>query len=309
MKKVIMFVLVFSMLFCGTFSAIHVSAEESSENETEYLDYEPAYTPMDRIGQNIGNRAIIGDDDRTDVDDVTVSPYCKIVFVRSFFYYEDQVFAVRSTGFIVGPDLIVMSGHALFREFEIGDDIIYLTAGKCFVFLETEGETSSVQDAESIEIYVPDEYTDTDNDDRAYYDWGYIIVDEPVGHTQGWFGFGTISSTKSVTVAGYPENCPEEYVEPGGDNYSYDMYKGTGRAMAHPYNSELLVRHDVDTGVGQSGAPIYDASQIVWGIHVRGLTDVDGNGISENCNVGIRINSEIFQLLRTKKQEGIDKWD
>ena len=90
MKKVIMFVLVFSMLFCGTFSAIHVSAEESSGNETEYLNYEPAYTPMDRIGQNVGNRAIISegddqDDDRFIVSDVTVSPYCKIVFVRSFF--------------------------------------------------------------------------------------------------------------------------------------------------------------------------------------------------------------------------------
>lgn len=302
MKKVIMFVLVFSMLFCGTFSAIHVSAEESSGNETEYLDYEPAYTPMDRIGQNVGNRAIISegddqDDDRFIVSDVTVSPYCKIVFVRSFFYYQGKcVASVGSTGFILGPDLIVLSGHALHREIKIGNEIKYLTAGLCYVFLETNGVAPTEDDAiRSVEIFVPNEYKDRTNNNRAFYDWGYIIVEEPVGYTQGWFGFGTIAQPHNVVVAGYPTSG------------NYRMYRGSKQAEPNPYNN-MLVKHTVDTTEGQSGSPIYDADQIVWGIHVLGKVDCNGDGIVENWNNGIKINSEIFALLKTKKQEGIERW-
>lgn len=68
-----------------------MSTEENCGNETEYLDYEPAYTPMDRIGQNIDSRSIIVDDDRVPVEDVTVSPYCKIVYIRSFFSYKGRL--------------------------------------------------------------------------------------------------------------------------------------------------------------------------------------------------------------------------
>ena len=302
MKKIITFVLVLSMLFCGTFSAIHVSAEESSGNETEYLDYEPAYTPMDRIGQNIGNRAIISegdgrDDDRSIVNDVTLSPYCKIVFVRSFFYYQNTCVAtVGSTGFILGPDLIVLSGHALHREIKIGNEIKYLTAELCFVFLETNGVAPTDDDViRSVEIFVPNEYKDRTNPNRVCYDWGYIIVGEPVGYTQGWLGFGTIAQPHTVTVSGYPT---------GGN---YKMYKGTGQAEPNPYNN-MLVKHTVDTTEGQSGSPIYDADQIVWGIHVLGKVDFNGDRIDENWNNGIKINSDIFALLRAKKQEGIERW-
>lgn len=308
MKKIITFVLVLSMLFCGTFSAIHVSAEENSGNETEYFDYEPAYTPINRIGQNTGSREIIEDegqdDDRTDVDDVTISPYCKIVFVRSFFYYQGRFIAsVRSTGFILGPDLIVTAGHALFGYFKVAENQYeYLQARECFVFLEINGtEPTDSEVIRSVDIYIPNEYLNTANMNRSNYDWGYIIVEEPVGYTQGWFGFGTIAQPHTVTVAGYPDTKPIQ----AGVNYT--MYKGTGQAEPNPYNN-MLVKHTVDTTVGQSGSPIYDADQIVWGIHVLGKIDFDGDGIDENWNNGIKINSDIFALLRAKKQEGIERW-
>lgn len=312
MKKVIMFVLVFSMLFCGTFSSVYVSAEENGEGETEYLNYELAYTPSNRVDQGtntIGNRAIIGDDSRLFVEDVSVSPYCKIVYIRSFFYYNNTPIVVRSTGFILGPDLIVMAGHALFGRFKIAEGHYeYLTAESCSVYLEMEDQLPSQADAVSTEIYISEEYLDIYREDRTYYDWGYIIVDEPVGHTQGWFGFGQMSERKSVSVAGYPQYFPEENRELDSNNYNYNMCHGTGIAMPHPYNEELLIRHNVDTAVGQSGSPIYDADQIVWGIHVLGFCDINGDGADENNNVGIRINAQMFQLLKTKKQEGIARW-
>ena len=306
MKKIITFVLMLSMLFCGTFSSVYVRAEENSGSETEYLDYEPAYTPVDRIGQNIGNRSIISegddqDDDRSIVDDVTVSPYCKIVLVRSFFYYQGEyVEAVRSTGFILGPDLIVVSGHALHREFTINNETKYLTAGLCYVFLETNGEAPTDDDViRSVAIFVPNEYKDRTNNNRACYDWGYIIVEEPVGYTQGWFGFGTIAQPHTVDVAGYPDTQPRgSQSSQRAENYK--MYVGSGQVEPHP-TKNLLVKHTVDTTAGQSGAPIYDSNQIVWGIHVLGSS---GN----NWNSGIKINSDIFALLREKKQEGIDRW-
>jgi V8-like Glu-specific endopeptidase len=304
MKKVITFVLVVSMLFCGTFSSVYVSAEENSGSETEYLNYEPAYTPTDRIGQNIDSRSIIVDDDRVPVDDVTVSPYCKIVYIRSFFRYNGRIFTVRSTGFILGPDLIVTAGHALFREFEVSEGLfVYLTAYSCKIYLEMEGQVPFEADGESTEIYVPYEYRTLITTNRSYYDWGYIIVDEPVGYTQGWFGFGTLSQTQFVDVAGYPLRYPEENQE--SDNYN--MYKGWGSAAPNPY-TDLLIKHGVDTTTGQSGSPMYDTNQIVWGIHVLGKVDFNGDNIGENWNNGIRITSGIYELLRTKKQEGIDRW-
>ena len=305
MKRITTVFLVLSVTLTALFTPFfNVNAEEQNEISIEEMLFEPAYTPAERSTQNANNsgispRAIIGGDSRSLVEDVSLSPYCKIVYIKATF---SSGVTKRATGFILGPDLIVTAGHALYSGTYGG------MAVSCKVYFETDGVAPQNPDALSTEIYVPDEYADLLNPDRKYYDWGYIIVNKDVGKTQGWFGFGTITGTQSVTVAGYPEFYPEENRELEDKKYNYSMVEGTGRAMSHPYNNELLVRHDVDTAVGQSGSPIYNESQVVLGIHSLSILDVNGDGIYEQNNVGIKINSEIFQLLKAKKDEGRARW-
>ena len=73
------------------------------------------YTPQEKESALAGNddRSVIGNDDRLRVSDPSVSPYCKIVLIMA--YFSDNV-AVRSTGVILGPDLVLTCAHAIYRS-------------------------------------------------------------------------------------------------------------------------------------------------------------------------------------------------
>ncbi len=61
-----------------------------------------AYTPEENIGEQISPTSVIGGDTRNKVLNPSVSPYSKIVFIRTFF---PNGYTVRSSGVILGPDL------------------------------------------------------------------------------------------------------------------------------------------------------------------------------------------------------------
>lgn len=85
---------------------------------------------------------------------------------------------------------------------------------------------------------------------------------------------------------------------------SFNMYKHGGyfRFMSE---EPLYLYYSIDTIAGQSGAPIYDSGQIVWGIHILGFNPND----TIKMNKGRKIDSVLFQILRAAKQEGIEKWN
>ncbi len=243
---------------------------------------EPAYTPDAVSGSNggIGTCALIGDldengnpiDDRDIVQNVSVSPYTKVVYLKLIF---SDGYITHGTGFILGPDLVMTSCHLVYMTNHGGyvDEIE--------VYTEVNGSLSTNPASKSIKLTIP-----TYGKNGQYdYDWAYFVTADPIGHDQGWFGFGYAATEgTAISVTGYPNMY---------------MYTESGTLILDSSNSNICY-YDVDTTGGQSGSPIYDSGQIVWGVHKGGY-----NGTH---NVGIRIAPYLFNYLQSAKQEGIDKW-
>jgi len=123
------------------------------------------------------------------------------------------------------------------------------------------------------------------------YDYGVIVVNEPLGNTVDWFGFHAMSdeellSPASATVCGYPydlDNGTTQWwdEEPVSDIDAYNVYYAT------------------DTRGAQSGSPVFyeDAESrrsYAFAIH-------NYSGISANS--GRRITDDVFEWMKAWKDD------
>ncbi len=123
-------------------------------------------------------------------------------------------------------------------------------------------------------------------------DWAIVKLNKPAGSSVhlgsmvGYFGYSSPSdeslSEMSISVTGYPTD------------HTFFMYWAAGHVYDMNANDENIkqytFRHDADTFGGQSGAPVYNSSNVVVGIHVRGNTDGE-------YNVATRITTAISGLI------------
>ncbi len=246
------------------------------------------YTPQEKESALAGNhdRSVIGTDDRLRVSDPSVSPYCKIVFIMA--YFPDNV-AVRSTGVILGPDLVLTCAHAIYRS-EFGG-----WPNEVRVYTEVNGVRPAYDDyagKTTLQLVIPAAWL-TDVSSVSGNDWAYMRVDAPIGYQQGWMGFGTVpTSYNNFNVTGYPATAPGETTP-----NNYYMYTHSG-AISGLDDSGTMFYYSIDTSGGQSGAPLYNDGQLVYGIHVQG---------GEN-NKATKISTSLFNYLIAARQDGIDEW-
>lgn len=62
---------------------------------------------------------------------------------------------------------------------------------------------------------------------------------------------------------------------------------------------EEIIEYYISTKSGQSGGPIFNRNNFVWGIHTYGY------GNTSSCNFGTKIDECIFSVLRENKEQGI----
>ncbi len=257
----------------------------NSRGTTDMSMISPEYNPNqenDIMDISASARSVIGTDERQRVNP-QASPYCRVVYLRSYFPGGGN--PSRGTGFILGPDLVMTAAHVLYSV------ELNCFASRIEVYTEVDGTYPTDPTTRATVMTIPTAYK---NGGPADYDWAYFITADPIGYSQGWFGFGWGISSANVSISGYPATDPD-------GNYTYHMYSASGTFQRNEDN-QLLANYYIDTSAGQSGAPLYDSDGIVWGVHSG------GDKYAVGPNYGRLITKTLFDYLKSAKQEGIERW-
>lgn len=236
------------------------------------------------------SRGLIGDDERVKITGTTTFPYSAIC-------YFDTSDGGGGTAWMIGPNLAVTAAHCVYNDGSgTRDTITSFWAGKkgpgngLFNWRNPFGETSvtSIKYPAMYETFTGE---DVESLERTRYDWAVLILeDSDLGYDTGWFGFGWTSSYpegEEYTITGYPFDT-QNGIE------AYYMYTDSGEVRRGVTPDEknledIILFHNVDTGEGQSGAPMYDSAYTVYGIQRKSH--------SYTANIAVRITNDIFVCL------------
>ncbi|MCD8018115.1 MAG: trypsin-like serine protease [Clostridiales bacterium] len=124
-------------------------------------------------------------------------------------------------------------------------------------------------------------------------DWAYMKLSSNIGSTIGWFSIGYTTKAKlkvmTFTICGYPADKMVKDTKSDVLGYRVYMYKDN----SSPYKvTKYEIRYSADTEKGQSGSPVYNDSNVVYGIH--------HGGRNKNCNTSRRITKSLFNSLKKK---------
>ena len=269
------------------FSELIGTSSRSINNSSLYSE---PYTPDNKVSPS--SREVIGENNLTQVSNVTVAPYSKIVAIK--IVLDSWQFYV--SGVILGPDLVLTAAHCVYQTdwVTLGKDADGW-ANACYVYTEMAGYNNYYSSSSVTRITLPQE----GYNGNFYYDWAYLTTSTNIGSTQGWMGFSAespsdyVSENMSVTVAGYPA-----YPVSNGGGY---MYTNQGNIIGL-YDGEMCLRVSADSVNGMSGCPYFSSDQYVRAIHKS------GDPIGSAFNIGTCITEEMFYILRSAKQAGIDKY-
>lgn len=239
--------------------------------------------------RRFGVRKIIGDDDRKAVADVRANPYCWICSLE--ITPPNRGVNFFGTGWLIGPRTVVTAGHCVYcnpwKDEDSGRTYGSGPARSIKVIAGRKGR-SGLAAANAVNLFSVDEWTRS-QDER--YDFGAILLDQPIGTQLGFFGFAAATDRElegppamNVNVAGYPGKTP-------------------GTMLMHANRivdaTPTQILYQCDTTGGQSGSPVihWDGSTryTVVGIHNQG---------SDHVNYASRITTAALAKLREWKQAG-----
>ena len=188
------------------------------------------------------------------------------------------------TAFFISPRVLATAGHCVFingknqarngwvRSIDVmpGRDDDNLPFG-----METSTRSCSVRGWA--------EYGDDE------WDYGAIILANPLGNQTGWLGFGTYRDAtlkkRIGNISGYPGN-------PGNGTQQWYMARRISSVGARK------VFYDIDTLEGQSGSAVYrirNGSRYAFAIHAYGVG-------ANRLNSATRINRSVFDNLSSWKK-------
>ncbi|MCK4551568.1 MAG: trypsin-like serine protease [Tenericutes bacterium] len=245
----------------------------------------PAYIPKTLDNSQYSTKTVLWSDTRVQITNTTIHPYTYIGRIE--FHWDTNGDGTvdtytYGTGFLEGPDVLTTAGHAVYNASWGG-----FPSGIKYYPAIDEWTNQPFGYAGWSSITVSQNYV---NNQSVDYDWAIIVLSSNVGASTGWFGKGWSSGSlnnKEISVTGYP-----------GDKPSWTMWKGDGKITS---TLTYRLRHNVDTYTGQSGAPMYDSNNIVWGIHTKG-----GNVFINNS--GRKIDETLYNYLQEKCEEGMDRY-
>jgi len=216
---------------------------------------------------------VIDDDDRTVVPDPLELPWRHICALRIVSQSGKEYVG---TGWFIGPKTLMTAGHCVYLHDDGGwpRSIKVVPALNGSVEPYGEGVATRFQATEGW----------TKKQDTNY-DYGAILLDQPLGRDAGWFSFAVLDDgdleKNDANIAGYP----------------YDLDHATRQYFHARRISSLSPQklfYDIDTFGGQSGSPIWfnldNGQRVAVGVHTTG---------SSTSNSGTRIIQEIYTNMKS----------
>lgn len=237
------------------------------KEEEMISDFEPEVSPA----------SVIGSDTRQEIMNTYNFPYkaiCKVVAIWKNTKY--GTVKGHGTGFMIKRYHMLTAGHVIYDP-EYGgycDEIeVYPARNRIYA---PYGPYTGVK------LQVTNEYVE-DVDDEAE-DWGLVKLNDDVGSITGYFGLDVSTNgydllQKNISVTGYPSDK---------SNGCVGMWKGTGTVKSQ---NMYQIGYTCDTFKGDSGAPVYNSSNTVVAIHVRGTSRY------APYNEGTKINSKVNGII------------
>ncbi len=196
------------------------------------------------------------------------------------------------TGALVGPCHVLTAGHNVYNHEQVNGPIGW---AKRMVFVPGLYEDSSGYDSfphgtqNVIHMLTYESWTqDADPD----HDWAFLVVDQPIGDSIGWFGYSTSESGGDLrNIAGYPTDL-------GSDQYWND-----GEIDC---DGTYQLKYDLNTLEGMSGGPVWrfdGTNRFIHGIHAYGTLGDFCCGLNCNKGAATRITSAKFDYIQEWKAE------
>ncbi len=225
-----------------------------------------------------GFETVHGRDDRVRIEDPSGHPW-RMNAALTITAANGTAWA--GTGWFISPRTLITAGHCVFvKNSEVpGQD--------GWVRSITVAPGRNAADAPFGRLVSTDFRTvrGWSDDGDPEYDYGAIILPEPVGSDVGWLGFGVYTdddlTESTVNVAGYPTDQPR-----GTLWYGHHQV-----ARVRPNK----VYYDIDTFGGQSGAAVYrivDGQRYAIAVHTYG---------GATTNSGTRITAPVYENLQAWK--------
>ena len=245
----------------------------------------PGYVPESLMVANDGanQRGIVGDDGRVLIPYTQMFPYSAICCLKAEYIGTDgKPYISWGTAWMIGPNIAVTAAHCVYdRDSGSNMTITGFWPGKM-------GVLNPFGNGSVINVKYPAKFI---TNDETKYDWAVLtLADADLGYDTGWFGFGWTSSypeEENYIITGYP--CDTE-----NGVWERFMYTASGIISGGTTPAENALEgttlfHKIDTGSGQSGAPMYDSAYTVYGIHQKKF--------SNTTNTAVRITLAIFTCL------------
>lgn len=266
-------------LISSSFYDNTVCEKASNENfdiqtSTEYIQQE--------VDESTQQRIIIGGDDRTRISNTRDWPYRGTVYLQAMFSTGEKRLG---TGFMMGPNLLVTAGHAVYDDVTSDKKFNPEFAVEVNVYAGINGEKPKPEYlyyAESKVISIQKEYYETKHEN---YDWAVIELDRNLGDETGIYGKieNWYEKGSSIYSYGYPDSDDDELKR--------TMWEAHGTITG---KKDSLYLSDIDNTRGQSGSPIFMT-------HKNGEIYVCGILIGENnvTNFIKPFNSFIYHYLNS----------
>lgn len=239
----------------------------------ENLRAEP-YQPNDTF-REMSPQAIIGKDDRYRASNTRVFPNRAVGLIEVIFPNGEKTFG---TAAMVGNNVALTAGHCLYDKSKGG------WVKSAIYYPGRNGNSTPFGSYRGRKFISSQTFMNTGN--KAY-DWGVIRFDSNPGGKHGYFGFQTTTKDQTGTrlyTRGYPE-----------DKAYGTMYGCSGFLKGYLAN-KLRVSYTIDTAGGQSGSPVYDASQFIYAVHTH------GGGQGTQYTYGRRIDKTLYDVLHNGRK-------
>ncbi|MDI3282204.1 glycoside hydrolase family 19 protein [Polyangium sp. 15x6] len=225
--------------------------------------------------------ALFGDDDRVLVSPTDVEPFRAICALR---LTGTNGAPTIGTGWLIDSRTVITAGHCVYDCQKMGG---WAVSAEVIPALDASRRPfGSVRATRfrTVSAWLMRRFRE--------YDYGAILLDEPVQLEEGFFVPEALSDAALTgilaNIAGYPENR---------ENATRIFF----HARELRDTSARLVQYDIDTYGGQSGAPVWvtrpDGRRTVVGIHTS------GPDWPIRWNFGVRITAEVLENLRRWSEE------
>jgi glutamyl endopeptidase len=224
---------------------------------------------------------VIGSDSRTEVTNTTLHPYPAIFLLHIPAYGSHD--PERGTATAFASNAIITAAHVVLD----GNLNPFLRTYNLYTEFYGTGYDTVYTDVDIEFIFVPAAYYV--NQTPANYANDYAIIklaDEEEVYFQNIMGFSQNCNVgNTVTITGYPaagSTPPSGAAEMG-------LWTSSGQITATTANS---LRYQIDTSPGQSGAPVYNSSNQILGVHSGSYTV---SGVVHNF--ACRVDAPMYNMM------------